>query len=152
MYFLMCPYSPFSATLIMNWKEDGEMYQKRKEEGAPKPFHLNKFIRGARLAFVIFWFVLDLSLTLYRIYGKEGKQQVVSIEGHAFGGLAGVLVGVFVLHNRKVEDWERIFKIVVLSIFGIAMLGFILAHLNESWFPKEGQIPIQCTIDKDIFS
>ena len=77
---------------------------------------------------------------------------MVSIEGHAFGGLAGVLVGVFVLHNRKVEDWERIFKIVVLSIFGIAMLGFILAHLNESWFPKEGQIPIQCTTDRDIFS
>ena len=128
------------------------MYQKRKEEGAPKPFHLNKFIRGTRLAFVIFWFLFDLSLTLYNIYGKEGEQ-VVSIEGHAFGGLAGVLVGLFVLHNRKVEDWERIFKIVMLSLFGMAMLGFILTHIfAESRFPKEGVIPKACNFTRDIFN
>ena len=128
------------------------MYQKRKEEGAPKPFHLNKFIRGTRLAFVIFWFLFDLSLTLYNIYGKEGEQ-VVSIEGHAFGGLAGVLVGLFVLYNRKVEDWERIFKIVMLSLFGMAMLGFILTHIfAESRFPKEGVIPKACNFTRDIFN
>lgn len=150
---MSCLNSPFSATLILNWKEDGEMYQKRKEEGAPKPFHLNKFIRGTRLAFVIFWFLFDLSLTLYNIYGKEGGEQVVSIEGHAFGGLAGVLVGLFVLHNRKVEDWERIFKIVMLSLFGMAMLGFILTHIfAESRFPKEGVIPKACNFTRDIFN
>ena len=96
------------------------MYQKRKS------LHLNKFIRGARLFFVLLWFILDMAMTIYR-YTSEVKQYV-SIAGHVFGGLAGVMVGIFVLHNRKVEDWERIFKIVMLSIFGIALLGCILAH------------------------
>ena len=130
------------------------MYQKRKEEGAAKPLHLNRFIRGFRLALVIAWFVLDLSYTIYREFFSEDKHSVstVSIAGHAFGGLAGVMVGIFVLHNRKVEDWERIFKIVILSIFGIALLGFILAHIVANqvgeWFPNEdSKFKMMCTPD-----
>ena len=130
------------------------MYQKRKEEGAAKPLHLNRFIRGFRLALVIAWFVLDLSYTIYREFFSEDKHSVstVSIAGHAFGGLAGVMVGIFVLHNRKVEDWERIFKIVILSIFGIALLGFILAHIVANqvgeWFPNEDSKFNHCVLDK----
>ena len=140
-----------SATLILNWNEDAIMYQKRKEEGAAKPLHLNRFIRGFRLALVIAWFVLDLSYTIYREF-FSGDKHSVSIAGHAFGGLAGVMVGIFVLHNRKVEDWERIFKIVILSIFGIALLGFILAHIVANqfgeWFPNEdSKFKMMCTPD-----
>ena len=109
---------------------------------------MNKFIRAARLALVIFWFVFDVSCTIYKEY-YSGKEQTVSIEGHAFGGLAGVMVGIFVLHNRKVEDWEKVFKIVVLSIFGIAVLGFILAHavipLVTDWFLEEGKVLLYCS-------
>ena len=36
------------ATIILNWKEDGIMYQKRKEEGAPPPLNYNNFIRITR--------------------------------------------------------------------------------------------------------
>lgn len=108
----------------MNWKEDGLMYQKRKEEGSEKPLHLNRFIRGARVGFLIVWLVIDVINTLVN------ASENVSIEGHAFGGIAGVLVGTFVLHNRKVEDWERIFKIVTLSLFGITSIIFILIHIQ----------------------
>ena len=114
----------FSASLIMNWKEDGLMHQKRQKDGSEEPLHLNKFIRGARVALLILWLGIDVITTLF--YADEN----VSIEGHAFGGIAGVLVGTFILHNRKVEDWERLFKIVTLSIFGITSIVFILNHIS----------------------
>ena len=63
-----------------------------------------------------------------------------SVAGHAFGALAGLFVGSFVLQNRKVEDWEKIYQIVTLSLFGILVCTFILWHCvggNFDWFPTE---------------
>ena len=59
-----------SATLILNWNEDGMVYQTRmqkyKNSGEPKPPQsLNPLIRGLRLAFVLLFTAFDIGQALY---------------------------------------------------------------------------------------
>jgi hypothetical protein len=48
-----------------------------------------------------------------------GQSNSTSYAGHAFGALAGLLIGVFILVNRKVEDWEVIFKWIAFTAYGL---------------------------------
>ena len=73
----------FSATLILNWNEDGMIYRKKagyKEAVAKNkdsnsiqvnkmvaPSHLNPYIRGLRLAFVLLFIFLDIGYALYLV-------------------------------------------------------------------------------------
>ena len=57
----ICPM--ISATLILNWKEDGMIYRERlsmSENSSPPPQRFNPIIRGFRLAFVILFIVIDI--------------------------------------------------------------------------------------------
>ena len=69
-----------------------------------------------------------------------GENTETSVVGHAFGAAAGLFVGSFVLQNRKVEDWEKIYQIVTLSLYGLLLCLFIVWHsvgANFDWFPSE---------------
>ena len=55
------------ATLILNWKEDGEMYKKRQTDSDVAPMNLNPWIRGFRLAFIVVFLCSDLGLTIYNV-------------------------------------------------------------------------------------
>ena len=74
-----------------------------------------------------------------------------SYAGHAFGALTGLLVGVFVLQNRKVEDWELIFQWIVLGLFGVLICICVFWHIigtNFGWFALENwEIASHCQIE-----
>ena len=44
---------------------------------------------------------------LQHVYKSQNTN--TSYAGHGFGALAGLLIGVFILKNRKVDDWVNIF-------------------------------------------
>ena len=56
------------ATLILNWKEDGEVYDGRKLNKKSVTMSLNPLIRAFRLAFVIVFTLLDLGTAIYNYY------------------------------------------------------------------------------------
>lgn len=126
------------STLILNWKEDGEIYQQRRKiDGISSA--LNPWIRLFRLLFVIAFVLVDVGTIVYNeVYLKT--ESSTSYAGHAFGALAGLLIGILVLENRKVEDWELIFKWIGLGVFGLLLCAAILWHIigtNYLWFPEE---------------
>ena len=122
------------ASLILNWKEDGILYANIKTEvGKFAPMNLNEFVRICRLVMVIFTFLTDLGLFIY----DKTMYKNVSFFGHAFGCLAGVLVGMVVLKNRKVDDWERKMKGAVWAVVTLLALCLIAVHIfDQNRFPK----------------
>lgn len=135
------------ATLILNWKEDGLIYTKRLQEAkdiGDTPLNLNPIIRGVRLAFVIFVVVFDISSALYKAFVLN-EASSTSYAGHIFGAAAGLSMGVFLLKNRKVEDWEVIFQWIVFILFGIALCVCVIWHIagtSMGWFPTEVWLPV----------
>ena len=58
-----------TATIALNWKEDGELDKKQNEENSTIPYHayLQKNIRVARLIFVIAFMLRDAVLTVKNV-------------------------------------------------------------------------------------
>ena len=80
------------ATLALNWQEDNAVKIK-------KVIH-QPLTRIIRMIFIIFLTVHDLALAMYfRFYLKEESQ--TGFMGHFCGALAGLLVGIFILDNRR---------------------------------------------------
>ena len=54
------------STLILNWNEDGIIYEKRKSEEGDfnLPMELNPWIRGFRLGFIILFTCVDVGMVL----------------------------------------------------------------------------------------
>ena len=60
------------ATLILNWKEDGIIYEERLKENKTDeerflPMELNPWIRGIRLAFIILFTCVDVGTIIYKV-------------------------------------------------------------------------------------
>ena len=60
------------ATLILNWKEDGIIYDERQKENKSDderflPMELNPWIRGIRLAFIILFTCFDVGTIIYKV-------------------------------------------------------------------------------------
>ena len=61
------------ATLILNWKEDGIIYEERLKENKSNdeerflPMELNPWIRGIRLAFIILFTCFDVGTIIYKV-------------------------------------------------------------------------------------
>merc|ERR1719411_866778 len=101
------------------------------------PSHLNPYIRGLRLAFVLLFCFLDIGYALYLNYIKNSSS-TTSYAGHANGALAGLLIGVFILKNRKVDDWEIIVQSVAFVLYGLIFCMFVawqIAGTPTLWFP-----------------
>ena len=64
------------SALILNWKEDGEMYKKRQTDSDVAPMNLNPWIRGFRLAFIVVFLCSDLGLTIYNVSLKTDSKFV----------------------------------------------------------------------------
>ncbi|TRY70811.1 hypothetical protein TCAL_10009 [Tigriopus californicus] len=120
------------STLILNWKEDSSIRIK-------KVIH-QPLTRIVRLLFIVLLTVHDLGLAIYvRYYAQEENR--TGFMGHLCGAIAGFLVGVFVLDNRRVQRWEVIWQRIAWGIFlaliGAAILWNGVGNLctNNSFFP-----------------
>ena len=157
------------GTLILNWKEDGVIYEERLKENKSDdekflPTELNPWIRGIRLTFIILFTVYDVGTIIYKVtlclfkvhnfflisnflllglliqLVNKKKLPPTSFAGHAFGAIAGATIGVFILKNRKVEDWEVIFQWVVFGLYALLSCIFITWHIaggSFEWFFSE---------------
>jgi len=139
------------ACLALNWKEDGQLNEKQKqskqaakEEGKTvrARAYLKKNVRIGRLLFVVGFMLIDIILTIKNVILCDRDEinnpycKSVSRAGHGFGALIGLTVGVFILHNRKVEPWEQKLKIAAFILSGILVGSLIVWHLlgGDEWF------------------
>ena len=92
---------------------------------------------------VILYAVIDTGWAIYRRYNlnSEKSYQKISVVAHLSGAVAGLLVGIIVLKNRKVHTWEIKLKILCIITYAIFIGGCILWNvmadsiMSEPFFP-----------------
>lgn len=126
------------ATLALNWKEDSAV-KIRKVIYRP-------LTRIVRLVFIILLTLHDIIFALYVRFMSDEENRT-GFMGHLCGALAGVMVGIFVLDNRRVRSWEPIVQWISLSIFLCFVLFAILWNIfaNEwtgrQYYPPQDHRP-----------
>ena len=61
--------------------------------------------------------------------------------GHAFGAVAGFLVGLLILKNRRVDSWELIMQTVTFISFCLFVVTLLVWHIvGTDWFEATGTI------------
>ena len=80
------------ATMILNWKEDSAVK-------IIKIIH-KPMVRIVRIIFISFLTIHDFGIAIYEtvVLKQESRTGYV---GHLCGAIAGVLVGFFILQNRR---------------------------------------------------
>ena len=102
------------ATLALNWREDSAV---RIRKVIHRPL-----TRVARLAFILLLTAHDVAFAVYVRFFSDGHNRT-GFMVHLCGALAGLLVGVFVLDNRRVRSWEPCVQWVSLAFF-LALVAF----------------------------
>ncbi len=127
------------ATLILNWREDIVIMRNRFRSGrAPAAKH-GHIVRTMRLVIVLLYGALDTGTAMWhrrraRTAAANAGANLplpsckTSYAAHISGALAGLLVGIIVLKNRRVETWERVLKALCLCAFGFMVAAAILCH------------------------
>ena len=60
----------------------------------------------------------------------RSQDKPISRAGHAFGALAGLLLGLYILDNRKPENWEsKWLKPVTMALFNITWIILLIWHI-----------------------
>ena len=127
------------ATLVLNWNEDNTIQTAKKVIQFP-------LVKSIRLLFITTLVIFD---TTNAVLGELGYVDGgdTSVMGHLCGALAGLTVGIFVLDNRRVEQWETRMKWISLSIFAVVLIFAIIWNIWANdwlcepedvycWFPE----------------
>ena len=85
---------------------------------------------------IIFLSVHDIALAIYVRFYSDGSNRT-GFMGHACGAMAGLLVGVFILENRRVRSWEPAVQYISLGLFIMFVLFAVIWNIfADSWFPN----------------
>ncbi len=121
------------ATLILNWREDIVIMRRRFRSGRSPSAKHGHIVRTMRLVIVVLYVALDTGLAIWhrrraRMTGAAPSVKT-SYAAHFSGAAAGLLVGIVVLKNRRVERWERVLKFVCVCLFVMAVGAAVTWHL-----------------------
>ena len=108
------------ATLALNWQEDSAV---RIQKVIHKPL-----TRIVRLVFISLLTLHDVAFAIYvRLFTDGGNR--TGFIGHFCGALAGLLVGIFILDNRRVRTWETWIQWIAISIFTLMLIFAVVWNI-----------------------
>ena len=145
------------ATLILNWREDIVIMRRRFRSGKATSAKQGHIVRILRLLSVLLYGLLDTGMAVY--YRHVADQTVkTSYLAHICGALAGLLIGIIVLKNRKVEHWETKLKVICVVVFVLLAVTAVLWNIfgdficrlttGKYYFSRDEDVPMQWETDE----
>lgn len=122
------------ATLALNWREDSAV-KIRKVIHQP-------LTRIVRLAFITLLTVHDVAFAIYVRFFTDGDNRT-GFMGHLCGSIAGLLVGVFILDNRRVRSWEPCVQWASITLFGLLVAFAVVWNIFADGWTEGGFYPEQ---------
>merc|ERR1712079_544647 len=125
------------AALLLNWDSDvyilRQRFRRRLSKKGMYSHHHTKFhgsyVRSCRLVIVLVYMIIDTIFAVIRRF-KPSTDQQVSFTAHLAGAIAGLLIGIIVLKNRKVHAWELKLKIFCIISFGFFILSCLFWNVS----------------------
>jgi len=98
-------------------------------------------IRYLRLGFTVFWLILDIVKTVYEVQNTcHDSLCDTSYAAHVVGAITGILVGILILKNRRMEVEEIIVQNLLKVILPIYFITLLIVTMAK------------CTTDKNEYS
>lgn len=122
------------ASIALNWKEDSLILRQRLRDKKATSPTFGKVVRIGRLCVVGGIIGVDI-VSMASVSGGQ-----TSHVAHLMGILMGVLVGLVVLENRKVESWEKWVRYVswtCATVFLVILVGVNIFATNIFLPPNE---------------
>ena len=113
------------SNLILNWKEDVLII--RQDNTGIRAIN-GGLIRLLKLTALVAFVVVDVIIGLYNNY-YAGHTSTTSYGAHIAGASIGLLAGILILNNRKVETWEQWLKLGCYMLLGIFFLATLLWNI-----------------------
>jgi len=128
------------ATIALNWREDSLVLRQRMRDKMTTAPTYGIMVRICRLLVVGGILLMDVFTTLLT------PDSNTSYEAHLTGSLVGLLVGMVVLRNRRVEHWETWVKAgACVSVLFLLLLLAVL-HIVEEVRVKEREV--ECMLER----
>jgi len=115
------------ATIVLNWKEDSLILRQRLRKRKNSSPTFGKVVRVARILIVIGLPLVDLITWLSNLV--TGNTNSTSYLAHLSGVVMGLLVGLVILRNRRVEFWETWLRILCCLTASATILVLIILNI-----------------------
>ena len=110
--------------VLLNWSEENAIIIRRARRNRKPHVFNGKLVRILKVLGLFLFILLDV------VNDVTTSDSSISIIAHVFGFIGGFLTGLLVVKNRKIETWERRFKIIVTVATLVYYLSGIIANIT----------------------
>lgn len=115
------------SNLILNWHEERLIIRPGGCRGGATASH-GGLLRLLKLTAILAYVVVDISMAVYS-NTMYGEHNTTGYTAHIAGATMGLLAGLSVLQNRRVEAWEVRLRVVTITLVSILLLTAITWQL-----------------------
>ena len=128
-YALTCAHL---AALLLNWKEDSLIIRQRMRKRKATSPTFGKIVRIGRV--LVVGCILGVDVVTAISSSLSGEVNTTSYTAHLSGVVMGMLVGVVILKNRRVQFWEQWLRVACCALAAVFMLVMIVINIFFSSF------------------
>jgi len=116
------------AAILLNWKEDSLILRQRLRNKKASSPTFGKVVRIGRV--LVVGGILGVDVVTAISTSLSGQENTTSYTAHVSGVVMGLLVGVVMLKNRRVQFWEQWLRLACCILAGLALLLMIVINIS----------------------
>ena len=115
------------AAILLNWKEDSLILRQRVRNRKVTAPTFGKIIRISRILLVGSIICVDIVTAIVRSMSDDVN--TTSYTAHIAGVVMGILVGVVILKNRRVQFWQQWLRVACCIVAGTFLSVMVIINI-----------------------
>ena len=115
------------AAILLNWKEDSLILRQRLRNKKATAPTFGKIVRIGRVMVVSI--ILGMDVVTAISSSLSGEKNATSYTAHLSGVMMGMLVGVVILKNRRVQFWEQWLRVACCALAAVFLVVMIVINI-----------------------
>ena len=115
------------AAILLNWKEDSLILRQRLRNKKATAPTFGKIVRIGRV--MVVGIILGMDAVTAISSSLSGEKNATSYTAHLSGVMMGMLVGVVILKNRRVQFWEQWLRVACCALAAVFLVVMIVINI-----------------------